>query len=107
MRWLFLLFAGISEVGWVYSLKSTDGFTRLLPLIPYAACGFATAFFLSQSLKTIPVGVTYSVWTGIAVIGSNVVELAIEHQPVQLARLFFIALILLGIIGLQLSFPRH
>ncbi len=107
MRWLFLLFAGISEVGWVYSLKSTDGFTRFWPLIPYAACGLLTAYFLSQSLKTIPVGVTYSVWTGIAVIGSNLVELALGRQPVQFSRLFFIALILCGVIGLQISFPRH
>lgn len=107
MRWLFILIAGLLEVGWVYSLKSTNGFTRFLPLIPYAACGLGTAFFLSQSLKTVPVGVTYSIWTGIAVVGSNFVELAIERQPFEFTRLFFMALILCGVIGLQLCFLRN
>lgn len=106
MQWLFIVLAGILEIGWIYSLKSTEGFTRFLPLIPYAICGLGTSFFLSKTLKTVPVGVAYSIWTGIAVIGCNIVGIVIERQPFQPARLFFIALILCGVIGLHLCFPK-
>ncbi len=94
------------EVGWIYSLKSTEGFTRFLPLIPYALCGLGVSFFLSQSLKTIPIGIAYSIWTGIAVIGCNIIGVVVERQTFQVERLFFIALILCGVIGLHIYFPK-
>lgn len=106
MRWFFLVLAGLLEIGWAYSLKSTQGFTRFLPLIPYAVCGLGTAFFLSLALKTVPVGITYSIWTGIAVVGSNLIELVVERHTFQVTRIFFMALILCGVVGLQLSFPK-
>ena len=105
MNWLFIVLAGFFEVVWIYSLKSTAGFTRFLPLIPYAVCGLGTSICLSQSLKSIPIGVAYSLWTGVAVAGCNLIGLMVEHQPFQAARLFFIALILCGIIGLHVYYP--
>ncbi|MDA8387577.1 MAG: multidrug efflux SMR transporter [Nitrospiraceae bacterium] len=106
MRWIFIVLAGFLEVGWAYSLKSTEGFTRLLPLIPYAVCGLGAAFCLSRAMRTIPVGVTYAMWTGIAVVGSNLIGTVIERQPLGLSRMFFIALILCGVIGLQICYQR-
>ena len=106
MRWLFIVLAGLLEVGWAYSLKWSNGFTRLLPLVPYAACGLGAAFFLSRAMRTTPVGVTYAMWTGIAVVGSNLAGAVVERQPLGLPRIFFMGLILCGVFGLQICYRR-
>ncbi len=101
--WIYLLAAGFLEIGWVYSLKFTEGFTRLLPTCFYALFGLGAAFFLSLALKHMPVGVTYAIWVGIAVAGSNLVGMFIFGEPCQFLRVFFILMILGGVIGLKVS----
>jgi quaternary ammonium compound-resistance protein SugE len=103
LHWLYILIAGIFEIGWVFSLKSTQGFTRFLPMISYALCGLGAAFFLSQAMKSLPMGTSYAVWVGIAIVGSNILGMAILGEPYTLARITFILLITIGVIGLKLS----
>lgn len=105
MAWTYLVIAALFEIGWIYSLKSTAGFTRFLPLVPYALCGLGAAFFLSLTLRTLPVRISYSVWTGMAIAGSNIVAMLLGHEPVRLLSLFFIFLILSGVVGLRLCVP--
>lgn len=106
MHWIYLLIAGALEIGWIFSLKFTNGFTRLVPSVSYAVTGLGAAYFLSLSLRTLPIGITYSVWMGIAIAGSTVISMVLGHEPMRMLSLFFIFLILCGVVGLQLSALR-
>ncbi len=103
LHWIYILIAGIFEIGWIFSLKSTHGFTRFMPMITYAICGFGAAFFLSQAMKSLPMGTSYAVWVGIAIVGSNVLGMAYMGEPYSLPRITFILFITVGVIGLKLS----
>lgn len=101
MPWLFILIAGIFEIGWIYSLKATAGFTKIIPLFFYACCGLGAAFFLSQGLKYINTGTAYAVWVGIAVAGTNIVSIILFNEPVRLMKILFVVLIIIGVAGLK------
>ena len=103
MHWVYLLVAGLFEIGWIFSLKFTEGFTRLLPVIPYAFFGFGAAFFLSLALKCMPVGITYAIWVGIGIAGSNLLSMLILGEPFKSLRVLFILMILGGVVGLKVS----
>ncbi|MCF8307123.1 MAG: QacE family quaternary ammonium compound efflux SMR transporter [Ignavibacteriales bacterium] len=106
MPWILLVIAGILEIGWVLSLKFSEGFTKLIPTITYAIFGFLSAFFFSSSLKNIPLGIAYSVWMGIAVVGTTFAEIYIESGSkltISPYRLVFTLMIVLGVMGLKLS----
>lgn len=74
-----------------------------MPMITYAICGFGAAFFLSQAMKSLPMGTSYAVWVGIAIVGSNVLGMAYMGEPYSLPRITFILFITVGVIGLKLS----
>lgn len=101
--WLYLAVAGLFEIGWIFSLKFSEGFTRVIPLVFYAVCGLGAAFFLSQSIKQIPVGLAYAVWTGMAIIGSNVIAMMFLGEQASLPRIAYILMIMAGVAGLRLS----
>lgn len=103
INWIYLLLAGILEIGWVISLKMTEGFTKLIPIIFYAMFGFLAAYFFSNALKTIPMGIAYTIWMGIAVIGTTLAESVIFKNSFDLTKIFFVLLILIGAIGLKLT----
>jgi quaternary ammonium compound-resistance protein SugE len=103
MHWVYLAVAGLFEIGWIFSLKSCEGFTRMVPLMLYALCGFSAAFFLSQSLKHLPVGMAYAIWTGTAIVGSNVIAMVFLGEPPDLRRIVYILMIVGGVAGLRLS----
>jgi len=103
INWIYILIAGIFEIGWVFSLKSTHGFTRFMPMISYALCGLGAAFFLSQAMKSLPMGTSYAVWVGIATVGSNILGMTLLGEPSTMPRIAFILLITIGVIGLKLS----
>ena len=101
--WLILLGAGLLEIVWSISMKASEGFTRL----PYTALTIAAAWLsfwlLGISLKALPVGTAYAVWTGIGAVGAAILGIAIFSEPANPARLGCIALIVLGILGLKLT----
>lgn len=103
INWIYLLIAGFLEIGWVISLKKTEGFTKIIPIIFYAIFGFLAAYFFSNALKTIPIGIAYAIWMGIAVIGTTIAESLIFNSTINFAKIFFVVLILIGAIGLKLS----
>jgi quaternary ammonium compound-resistance protein SugE len=72
MAWLFLIVAGLCEIGWAIGLKYADGFTRLLPKIGTVLAMTASLGFVGLALKTLPVGTAYAVWTGIGTVGTAV-----------------------------------
>lgn len=101
MHWFYLLLAGLLEVGWIYSLKFTDGFTRIIPLIFYAVFGFFSALFLSKALRNIDVGTAYAVWMGIAIIGITTTGIVFLKESYTTLKLVFILMIAIGIAGLK------
>lgn len=103
MSWIFLSIAGIFEVIWAIALKYTQGFTKLLPTI-ITIIGMTISFiFLSLSLKNLPIGTAYAVWTGIGAVGTVILGVLLFGEPVNISRVTFIGLIITGIIGLKLT----
>jgi quaternary ammonium compound-resistance protein SugE len=104
MNWIFLIIAGLFEVGWAVGLKYTEGFTRIYPTIFTVTGMLASFYFLSMALKTLPLGTAYSIWTGIGAIGTVILGIVLFNEPVSVIRLICIGFILTGIIGLKVSF---
>jgi quaternary ammonium compound-resistance protein SugE len=101
MAWLYLLIAGLLEVGWAIGLKYTEGFSKLVPsALTIAAMVFSLAF-LGLALKELPVGTAYAVWTGIGAVGTVILGIYLFAEPATAARLGCIGLILAGIVGLK------
>jgi quaternary ammonium compound-resistance protein SugE len=103
INWFYLIMAGILEIGWVISLKMTEGFTKIIPIIFYGIFGFFAAYCFSNALKTIPMGIAYSIWMGIGVIGTLIAESFLYHSNYTYTKMFFMLLILIGAIGLKLT----
>ena len=103
MAWVFLACAGLLEVVWSSFLKLSEGFTKLGWSVATIAGMLASFYLLSQAMKTLPLGTSYAIWTGIGAVGSVVVGILIFKEPVTAARMFFTALLLTGIIGIKLT----
>src|SRR3990172_9420680 len=102
MSWLYLVVAGLFEVGWAIGLRYTDGFTRLGPSLWTGASMAASLFLLAQALRTLPVGTGYAVWTGIGSVGTALLGIALLGESKDALRLLCLALIVAGIVGLKL-----
>ncbi len=101
--WCFLFLAGLFEIGWIISLKYTHGFTRWFPIVFYVVFGAGAAYFLSLALRSLPLSLTYAIWMGIGITGSNLVSIALFKESYSFLQVFFILMILCGIIGLRFS----
>ena len=103
MAWILLGIAGVLEIVFAYFLKSSEGFTRWLPAVLTVVAGLSSVILLSISLRTLPVGTGYAVWTGIGAAGTAILGIALLGDPNSPVRLLCIGLILAGIIGLKLT----
>ena len=105
MAWVFLGIAGLMEVFWATCLKLSEGFTKL-GFSALTIVGMLVNFgLLSQAMKTLPLGTAYGIWTGIGALGAVVVGLVLFKEPATAGRMFFAALLLIGIVGLKLTSP--
>jgi len=102
LAWTILICAGLLEIVWAIMLKFADGFTRFWPSAIGLAAAVASFVMLSVALKTLPVGTAYAVWVGIGVFGVAVAGMTALGESVSVLRLVFLALILVGIIGLKI-----
>jgi quaternary ammonium compound-resistance protein SugE len=103
MGWLFVGIAGILEIGWIVSLKHTEGFTRIVPIVFYAAFGAGSAFFLSLSLKHLPMAPAYIIWMGIGMVGAALYDAVFLAQPLNAVRVVSMILIVAGVVGIRVS----
>jgi quaternary ammonium compound-resistance protein SugE len=103
MPWFHLIIAGLLEVAWAVGLKQTAGWTRLWPSLITVALMIASFFFLSLALRTLPLGTSYAIWTGIGAVGTALIGIFIFDEPRTAARLVCILLIVAGIVGLKLA----
>ncbi|HEY8351391.1 MAG TPA: quaternary ammonium compound efflux SMR transporter SugE [Sphingomonadales bacterium] len=101
MAWTILFVAGLFEMGWAIGLKYTEGFTRLWPTVWTAFALAVSMGLLGFSLKYLPVGTAYAVWTGIGAVGTAVLGMILFHEPATVGRLVCIGLIVAGIVGLK------
>jgi quaternary ammonium compound-resistance protein SugE len=102
MPWFYLFFAGLLEIGWAIGLKYTNGFTRLWPSVATAVVMAASFLLLSLSLKSIPIGTAYAVWTGIGAAGTAVLGMMFFGEPREVARMACLVMIVAGTVGLKL-----
>ena len=101
MEWFFLVIAGGLEVFWSTCMKYSEGFTDLKFSILTIIGMIFSFLFLSQATKSLPLGTAYAVWTGIGALGAVIVGILLFKESVSPLRLFFVALLLIGIIGLK------
>jgi len=101
MAWWILIVAGLFEVAWASGLKSSHGFTKLGPSVFTLVTLSISMILLAISLRTLPVGTGYAVWTGIGAVGTAGVGILFFGEPATAARLGFLVLIVTGIIGLK------
>lgn len=101
--WILLLIAGILEFIWATGLKYSEGFTKLWPSV-FTLLTMALSFYLlSLSMRVLPVGISYTVWTGIGAVGAVVIGFVVFQEPLTLLKLLFLGMIIGGILGLKFA----
>ncbi len=103
MAWVFLIIAGVFEIGWAIGLKYTEGFTRLVPTALTLGSMVISLGLLGLALKSLPVGTAYAVWTGVGTVGTAALGIWLLGEPAGFLRLACIGLIVAGIAGLKLA----
>jgi quaternary ammonium compound-resistance protein SugE len=103
MAWICLTIAGLFEITWAIGMKHTAGLTRLWPSVFTVAASIVSFALLAQAMRTLPMGTSYAVWTGIGAVGTATVGILYGGESASPLRLLCIALIVAGIAGLKLQ----
>lgn len=103
MPWIYLVLAGLFEIGWAIGLKYTEGFSRLRPSLGTAAAMIVSLVLLGLALKDLPIGTAYAVWTGIGAVGTVAAGAWLFGESLGAVRLLGIALVVAGIVVLKLA----
>ncbi|ARU28534.1 quaternary ammonium compound efflux SMR transporter SugE [Cellvibrio sp. PSBB006] len=103
MSWLLLFFAGLFEIAWALGLKYSEGFTRLWPSVATVLALIASLTLLGLSLRQLPLGTAYAVWSGIGALGTVALGILLFGESLSPLRLLSVGLILIGITGLKLA----
>ena len=105
MNWIILIIAGLFEIGFatcIGKMRETTGTTATLWFIAFLVCLFTSIYLLYTVTKTLPVGTSYAVWTGIGAFGIVIVGIFVFKEPVTFWRLFFLTTLIISIVGLKL-----
>ena len=103
MPWVLLVIAGLIEAAWAIGLKFTEGFTKPLPSILTIAGIVTSMYLLAIAARTVPIGTAYAVWVGIGTFGAMVLGMTLLNEPANPLRIFFLALLLVAIVGLKFT----
>ncbi len=103
MAWVYLMFAGLFEVGFASTLKLTENFTKLWPTLSFSVCILLSFLLLNRALRDIPIGTAYAVWTGIGAAGTALVGIFFYQEPATALRLDFLATLVGSIVGLKFA----
>lgn len=101
--WVILFFAGLLEVCWAIGLKYTEGFTRLGPSLFTLITLAGSMYLLSKAAQSLPIGTAYAVWVGIGAVGAAFLGIVLFKEPASFARLAFMSLLVISIIGLKVT----
>ena len=102
MAWIYLILAGICEIGWAYGLKYSEGFTKPVVSIVTVVVMILSFVLLSQAMKTLPLGTAYGIWTGIGAAGTAILGIVFLNEPRDLVRILCILMIVAGVVGLKI-----
>jgi quaternary ammonium compound-resistance protein SugE len=102
MAWAILVCAGLLEIVWAIALKQSDGFSRLWPSVIGIGGAVLSFVLLAVALRQLPAGTGYAVWVGIGAVGVAVAGMALFSETVSVARMLFLSIIVVGIVGLRL-----
>jgi len=102
MSWIYLAIAGLFEIGFTTCLKLSHNFSRMWPVIGFLVMGVFSFWLLSISMKEIPLGTAYAIWTGIGAFGTALVGIFFFEDPSSFWRLFFLFTLVASIVGLKL-----
>jgi quaternary ammonium compound-resistance protein SugE len=105
MAWLILIVAGVFEVIWAFTMKQSEGFTRLWPSIITLVTMMVSFALLSWSMRVLPLGTAYTVWTGIGAVGAFIVGIVVLGEAANALRLLAAVLIVSGLVLMKLSTP--
>ncbi len=103
MPWVILFLAGLLEVAWAVGLKYTEGFSRPVPSLLTALALVASVWLLAVSVRTLPIGTAYAVWTGIGAVGTVIVGILKFGESASVLRITCVGLIVIGLIGLKFA----
>ena len=103
MAWISLVIAGLFEVVWAFSMKQSAGFTRLGPTVVTIVAMIVSFVLLAWSMRTLPLGTAYTIWTGIGAVGAFVVGAAVLGEPLTPMRITAAVLIVSGLVLMKLS----
>jgi quaternary ammonium compound-resistance protein SugE len=104
MNWIYLLIAGIFEIGWPLGFKLSQTTNHRVVWIAFAVLSMAlSGLFLWLAQRSIPIGTAYAVWTGIGAAGTLLIGIIFFKDPANLLRLFFASLIVVGVVGLKFN----
>lgn len=120
MAWIYLMIAALFEICWTYSLKflsikkikaipwlhffnNKENALTLCPLLGYIVFGLCNILFFSMAMKQIPAATALAVWMGMTLVGVKLLDIGLFKQPYDLYQFFYIALIIIGIVGLKRS----
>lgn len=106
MAWTLLVAAGLLEIAWAFFMKKSGGFTLLVPTVITVVTMIASFGLLSVSMKTLPLGTAYTIWTGIGAVGTFLLGIAMLGEAATPMRLFAALLIVSGIALMKLSSPH-
>ncbi len=100
--WIYLILAGLLEVGFASMLKLTENFTKLIPTVIFLIFAAGSFYFLTKAVQTIPIGTAYAIWTGIGACGTIIIGILFYNEPAGFLRLFFLFTLVSSIVGLKL-----
>jgi quaternary ammonium compound-resistance protein SugE len=103
MAWVYLVIAGLLEVVWAYAMKQSHGFTRLWPSVITMTFMFGSFGLLSLSMRTLPLGTAYVIWTGIGAVGSFLLGATLLGEQLSPMRVTAAILIVTGLVAMKLS----
>ena len=103
MAWVMLLVAGLFEVVWAFSMKQSAGFTRIWPTVITIGAMIISFALLSWSMRVLPLGTAYTIWTGIGAVGAFVVGVMFLNEPASAMRILAVVLIVSGLVLMKLS----
>ncbi|NIJ37341.1 quaternary ammonium compound-resistance protein SugE [Sphingopyxis panaciterrae] len=105
MAWVYLGIAGLLEIVWAFSMKQSEGFTKLAPSLVTLAAMIASFALLSLSMKSLPLGTAYTIWTGIGAVGAFLVGVMVLGEQANAMRIGAAVLIVSGLVLMKLSSP--
>ncbi|HMM46601.1 MAG TPA: multidrug efflux SMR transporter [Thiobacillaceae bacterium] len=106
MAWVLLVIAGILEVVWAFYMKQSDGFTRAVPTAIMTVTMIGSFVLLSWSMRSLPLGTAYTVWTGIGAVGAFLVGIMVLGEDVSAIRILAALLIVSGLVLMKVSSPH-